>query len=199
MTELGRDTELAASLAIQKKHWVWLEQLAQDIRFGVANAAAQCRLREHSYIDLALAIGMNTGVFSVIEAVVLRPLPYPDANRLFFLSSYSTDESTEHDTLVSRIDYSNWKDQSRTMESTAAYGNQDLAIMYGGQPTQERVASIAGDFWQLGGAQASLGRLFREGEPHAMVLSHAFFERRFMAIPTYPGPSGQSLMAFCLR
>ena len=187
MTELGRDTELAASLAIQKKHWVWLEQLAQDIRFGSRTLRRNPGFASTVILTLALAIGMNTGVFSVIEAVVLRPLPYPDANRLFFLSSYSTDESTEHDTLVSRIDYSNWKDQSRTTESTAAYGNQDLAIMYRGQPTQERVASIAGDFWQLGGAQASLGRLFREGEPHAMVLSHAFFERRFHGDPNILG------------
>ena len=120
MTELGRDTELAASLAIQKKHWVWLEQLAQDIRFGSRTLRRNPGFASTVILTLALAIGMNTGVFSVIEAVVLRPLPYPDANRLFFLSSYSTDESTEHDTLVSRIDYSNWKDQSRTTESTAA-------------------------------------------------------------------------------
>ena len=110
----------------------------------LANAATQRRLHEQVILTLALAIGMNTGVFSVTEAVVLRPLPYPDANRLIFLSSYSTDELTEHDILVSGIDYSNWKDQSRTIESTAAYGNQDLAIMYPGQPTQERVASVSG-------------------------------------------------------
>ncbi len=160
-------------------HHVWLEQLAQDVRFGLRTLRRNPGFTSTVVLTLALAIGMNTGVFSVIEAVILRPLPYPDADRLIWLSSYSTDELTEHDNLVSRIDYSNWKDQSRTMESTAAYGNQDLAIMYRGQPTQERVASIAGNFWELGGAQAALGRLFREGEPHAVVLSHAFFERRF--------------------
>lgn len=160
-------------------HRVWLEQLVQDIHFGIRTLRHNAGFTGTVVLTLALAIGMNTGVFSVIEAVILRPLPYPDANRLIWLASYSTDELSEHDNLVSRDDYSNWKDQSRTMESTAAYGNQDLAIMYRGRPTQERVASIAGDFWSLAGAQASLGRLFREGEPHVIVLSHAFFERRF--------------------
>ena len=160
-------------------HRVWLEQLVQDIRFGLRTLRRNPGFTGTVVLTLALAIGMNTGVFSVIEAVILRPLPYPDAHRLIWLASYTTDELSEHDNLVSRVDYSNWNDQSRTMESTAAYGNQDLAMMYRGRPTQERVASIAGGFWSLAGAQASLGRLFREGEPHAIVLSHAFFERRF--------------------
>ena len=166
---------------------VWLEQLVQDVRFGLRTLRRNPGFTATVVFTLALAIGMNTGVFSVIEAVILRPLPYPDPNRLIWLSSYSTDELTEHDNLVSRIDYSNWKDQSRTMESTAAYGNQDLAIMYRGEPTQERVASIAGNFWELGGAQPSLGRLFHEGEPHAIVLSHPFFERRFHGDPSIVG------------
>ncbi len=160
-------------------HRVWLEELVQDVHFGLRTLRRNAGFSSTVVLTLAFAIAMNTGVFSVIEAVILRPLPYPDANRLIWLASYRTDELSEHDNLVSRIDYSNWKDQSRTMESTAAYGNQDLAIMYRGRPTQERVASIAGDFWKLSGAQASLGRLFLEGEPHAIVLSHAFFERRF--------------------
>jgi putative ABC transport system permease protein len=168
-------------------HQVWLEQLVQDVRFGLRTLRRSPGFTATVVFTLALAIGMNTGVFSVIEAAILRPLPYPTADRLIWLASYSIDESAEHDNLVSRIDYSNWKDQSRTMESTAAYGNQDLAIMYQGQPTQERVASIAGSFWELSGAQPSLGRLFREGEPHAMVLSHAFFERRFHGDPSVVG------------
>jgi hypothetical protein len=148
MTELSPDTELAASLATKKEHWVWLAQLVQDVRFGSRTLRRNPGFTSTVILTLALAIGMNTGVFSVIEAVILRPLPYPDANRLIFLSSYSTDELTEHDTLVSRIDYLNWKDQTGTTESTAAYGNQDLAITYRGQTTQERIASISGNFWE---------------------------------------------------
>jgi predicted permease len=160
-------------------HRVWLEQLVQDICFGLRTLRRNPGLTSAVVFTLALAIGMNTCVFSAIEAVILRPFPYPDPNRLIWLASYNTDELSEHDTLVNRVDYPNWRDQSRTVESTAAYGNQDLAMMYHGRPTQERVASIAGDFWSLTGAQASLGRLLREGEPHAIVFSHAFFERRF--------------------
>ena len=164
---------------------VWLEQLVQDIRFGlrtlrrnpgftatVVLTLGSCNWHEHRRVQRHRSGHLASSSLSRCES--------PD-----LVASYSTDDLSDHAILVSRDDYSNWKDQSRTMESTAAYGNQDLAMMYGGRPTQERVASIAGDFWSLAGAQASFGRLFREGEPHAIVLSHAFFERRFNGDRTF--------------
>ena len=135
------------------------------------------------FFTLAIAIGMNTAVLSVVEAVLFRPLPYPSAARLVWLASYDVDYESDHDNLVNRADYSTWKDQSHSFDSIAAYGNQDLALMYKGQPSQERVVSITGSFWNLAGAQAALGRLFPEGEPHAIVLSHELFERRFDGDP----------------
>ena len=73
-------------------HRVWIEQLVQDIRFGLRTLRRNPGFTGTIVLTLALAIGMNTGVFSVLEAVILRPLPYPDANRLIWLSSYNTDE-----------------------------------------------------------------------------------------------------------
>jgi len=164
-------------------HVIWLEQLLQDIRYGARTFRRNPGFAAVIFFTLAIAIGMNTAVLGVVEAVLFRPLPYPSAARLVWLASYDVDYESDHDNLVNRADYSTWKDQSHSNESTAAYGNQDLALMYKGQPSQERVVSVTGDFWNLAGAQAALGRLFPEGEPHAIVLSHELFERRFDGDP----------------
>src|SRR5258707_12976558 len=68
-----------------------------------------------------------------------------------------------------------------------AYGNQDLALLAGDESSQERIASITGDFWSMVGARPALGRLFSPGEPHAMVLSYALFERRVGGDPLVIG------------
>jgi putative ABC transport system permease protein len=164
-------------------HVLWLEQLLQDIRYAARTFRRNPGFAAVIFFTLALAIGMNTAVFSVVEAVLFRPLPYPSAARLVWLAGYDVDYESDHDNLVNRADYSTWKDQSHSFESIAAYGNQDLALMYKGQPSQERIVSITGGFWNLTGVQAALGRLFPEGEPHAIVLTHALFERRFNGDP----------------
>ncbi len=168
-------------------HIVWIEQLFQDIRFAARTFRRNPGFTAVIFFTLALAIGMNTAVFSVVEAVLFRPLPYPSADRLVWLASYDVDYESDHDNLVNRADYSAWKDQSHSFESIAAYGNQDLALMDKGHPSQERIVSITGDFWNLTGAQAALGRLFSEGEPHAIVLSHKLFASRFHADPLILG------------
>jgi putative ABC transport system permease protein len=168
-------------------HVIWLEHLLQDIRYGARTFRRNPGFTAVIFFTLALAIGMNTAVLSVVEAVLFRPLPYPSSARLVWLASYDVDYESDHDNLVNRADYSTWKDQSHSFESIAGYGNQDLALIYEGHPSQERVVSITGDFWNLTGAQAALGRLFPEGEPHAIVLSHELFERRFNGDPLILG------------
>ncbi len=164
-------------------HVLWFEQLLQDIRYGARTFRRNPGFVAVIIFTMALAIGMNTAVLSVVEAVLFRQLPYPFAARLVWLASYDVNYQSGHDILVNRADYSTWKDQSRSFEAIAAYGNQDLALMYKGQPSQERVVSITGDFWNLTGAQAAVGRLFPEGERHAIVLTHELFERRFDGDP----------------
>jgi putative ABC transport system permease protein len=164
-------------------HLIWLEQLLQDVRYGARTFRRNPGFSAVIICTMAIAIGMNTAVLSVVEAVLLRPLPYPSSARLVWLASYADDYESEHDNLVNRADYSVWRDQSRSCDSIAAYGNQDLALMYKGQPSQERIVSVTGDFWDLAGAHAALGRLFAEGERHAIVLSYELFERRFDGDP----------------
>ncbi|HYI96138.1 MAG TPA: ABC transporter permease [Bryobacteraceae bacterium] len=155
---------------------VWVEQLLQDIRYGVRTLQRRPWFTFVVVATIALGIGMNTGVFSVVNAALLRPLPYPDAGRLIWLSNY--DQRFKHDNWVARTDYVSWRRQAQSFDKMTAYGNQDLAVVIGDQASQERVASITGDFWNLTRVRPAHGRLFASGEPNAIVLSRGLFERR---------------------
>lgn len=165
----------------------WLQQAGQDTRYAVRTLLRTRRFASAVVLTLALAIGMNTSVFSLMEAVLLRPLPYPQPRRLVWLASFSRDHQPEHDTLVSRADYTTWSERTRALDKTAAYGNQDLALIVNGESSQERILSYTGEFWELTAASTQLGRLPRDSETHAIVLSDALFRRRFHSDPRVLG------------
>ncbi len=155
----------------------FLDELWHDVRYGLRMLRRNPGFTTVAILTLALGIGMNTAVFSVLNSVVLRSLAYPDAERLVWLANH--DDYFKHDTWGSRADYVIWKDQAHSFESMAAYGNQDLALVADDHASQERIASVTGDFWNITGARLAFGRLFRPGEPSAIVLSYRLFERRF--------------------
>jgi putative ABC transport system permease protein len=160
-------------------HPVWIAQLLQDLRYALRalnrNRGFACAV----ILTVAIAIGMNTAVFSVVEASLLRPLPYPDADRLVWLAAFDRFYQPGDDIRVGRSEYATWGARNHAFEGTAAYGNEDLAFTYHAEPSQERVAFITGDFWELTGAKAALGSLFESGDHQTVVLSNALFARRF--------------------
>ena len=113
----------------------WIEQFLQDLRYGMR------ALRRHPWFafvvvaTIALGIGMNTAVFSVVNAALFRPLPYPESARLIWLADY--DQRFKQDNLVARTDYLVWKQQAQSFDRMTAYGNQDLAVVVGDQATQK--------------------------------------------------------------
>jgi predicted permease len=163
-----------------------LETLAQDLHHALRMLRRNPGFTGVVIATLACGIGMNTALFSVINAVLLRQLAYPEADRLVWLTDY--DYLYEHrDNYVSRSAYIQWREQAHSFESMTAYGNQDLALLKGDQSSQERIASITGDFWNLVGARTVLGRLFSPTEGQMMVLSHSLFQRRFGGDPRVIG------------
>ncbi|MGO9271861.1 MAG: ADOP family duplicated permease [Terriglobia bacterium] len=163
---------------------VWLQQLLQDVRYGLRTLRRSPGFTTVVILTLALGIGMNTAVFSVVNAVLLRPLTYPDADRLVWLSDYDPGWG---DNMVQPAAYALWRDQAHSFESMVGYINQDLALISSGQSTQERIASVTNGFWDMAGARPELGRLFAAGEPDTIVLSYALFERRFGGDPSVIG------------
>lgn len=158
--------------------------MLQDFRFGLRMLRRSPGMTAVIMGTLALAIGMNTAIFSVVHTALFRPLPYPDADRLVWLATRT--EREHRDIHTGRGAWLAWK-QARSFEAMMAYGNDDLALVARSEASQERIASITGDFWRMTAARQALGRLFSDSESDALVLSWGLFERRFSGDPAVIG------------
>jgi putative ABC transport system permease protein len=145
---------------------------------------------------LALAIGANTAIFSILSSVVLKPLPYPDPSRLVFLRERLPNVS---DPLFARIqaahsNYLEWKRQNTVFDAMAAFHQSSLNEIVNGETQSVAVGFGAADLFPLLGAHARLGRLFGSAEEHAghdlvAVIGDEYFERRFHRTPAALGAS----------
>jgi putative ABC transport system permease protein len=162
-----------------------LDQFLHDARFGLRQLVRSPLVASIAILTLAIGIGLNTAVFSLVNAVLLRPPPYPDSERLVWITPHS--ERWAQDTSASRGDYLVWKQQTHVFERMAAYGTQDLNLIVGGEASQERIASTGGDFWEITGARPILGRLPGDDDEQGLVLSFGLFQRRFGGLPTVIG------------
>jgi MacB-like periplasmic core domain len=154
---------------------LWLEHLLQDLRHSLRMVRRNPSFAAIVILTLALGIGMTTAMFSVVNGVLLKPLPYPEAARLVWIAPHAS----YGDNSISRADYLLWKGQAHSFEAFTAYGNEDRAMVYDGRSTTQQIGSITGDFWSISGAKPALGRLFREHEQDQLVLSWPLFQERF--------------------
>jgi putative ABC transport system permease protein len=162
-----------------------LDQLVQDARFVLRQLVRSPLVATVAILTLAIGIGLNTAVFTLVHAVLLRPLPYPHAERLVWITPYA--DRFAMDTSASRGDYLMWKHHTQVFERMASYGTQDLNLIVGGEATQERVGSIGGDFWDITGARPLFGGLLPEDDEQGILLSYGLFQRRFGGLPTVIG------------
>ena len=166
--------------------WVKVEQFLRDFRYALRVLAKNPVFAAVAVLTLALGIGMNTAVFSVINAVLIRPLPYPNAQRLVWLSMYNQRFKGE---VVSAADFFDWRRLAQSFDQMAAYGYQDMAFAFAGQADQAGVTAVTEDFMAITGAHPILGRWFQPRERNAVVLAHRYFERRFNGDPSIIGKS----------
>jgi predicted permease len=166
---------------------VWFDQLAQDARYGLRMLSRTPAFSAVVILTLALGIGLNTAVFSVFNAVLLRPLAYPDPQRLLSLSVYGAGLSRGMEA-VGGTDFLSWREQATSsFEKLAAYDSSEQAVVTPESAEQARLAWVTDDFWDISAANPMLGRLPRSGERDVLVLSHAYFERRFQGNPVVVG------------
>jgi len=155
---------------------VWLEQLLQDIRYGVRGLRRNPGFAAVVVLTLALAIGMNTAVFSLVNAILVRPLPYPDPDRLVWLGNYNRFFKAE---MVGSPDYVDWKDQAASFAGMVAYGTGGYTLATAEGAGHHVLADVTADFWDISGARPALGRFFGPEDRDGMVLSDDLFERDF--------------------
>jgi putative ABC transport system permease protein len=165
-----------------------MQTLLQDFRFGVRMLLKNPGFTLIAALTLALGIGANTAIFSVVNAVLLRPLPYSEPDRLVFI--YNTKIKMLMDAEFLRL-----RDEARSMERVSLYAPTTYTLTGMGEPERISSGTASGDFFTVLGAQMALGRTFRleeepQGQDNAVVLSHDFWRRKFSA---NPGVIGQSL------
>src|SRR6266478_7222671 len=126
-----------------------MTSLLQDFRFGLRMLIKNPIFTLIAVVTLALGIGANTAIFSVVDAVLLRPLPYPEANRLVFL--WSTMNSQGVPISGSALpDYYAWRDQNRVFDGLAAFYNGDFNLSStGSQPEFIQGAYISSNLFQV--------------------------------------------------
>ena len=168
-----------------RETWLGLwDSWTQDLRYGIRALRRGPGAAILIIATIAVSIGMNAAIFGVFQAILLRPLPYPDAERLVWLAPHDT--RFHQDTFASRGDFNIWRERAKSFEAMAAYGQVDVAFAHR-EVSEERVTLISEDFWSMTGAKPSLGRLFAPSEQNAVVLSHETFERRFGGNPSALG------------
>jgi predicted permease len=157
--------------------WSWLRQLAQDFKYGLRTMRRAPGFTAVAVLTLALGIGANTAIFSVVNAVLLRPLSYRDPARLV---------TVLHDgwNPVAPANFLDWREQSRSFESIAAAQLWSLTMTGQERPEQLSVLQTSAEMFQLLGVDAALGRTYasgedRPGQEHVVVLSHRLWQRRF--------------------
>jgi hypothetical protein len=138
--------------------WNWLETLLQDLRYGLRQLGRNPGFTAVAVITLALGIGANTAVFSLLDAVLLRPLPYSHPNRLFQL--FPTEAGGYAMVASSYPDFEDWKEQSRTFQEMAAYQQEDLNLTGTSYPERLRALSSTPGLFALLGTHLALGREF---------------------------------------
>ena len=161
-----------------------MNSLLQDFRFGLRMLVKNPIFALVAIVTLALGIGANTAIFSVVDAVLLRPLPYPEANRLVFL--WSTMNSQGVPQSGSAVpDYQGWRDRNQSFDGLAAFYNGDFNLSStGSQPELIQGAYITANLFQVLKISPLSGRLFTSeeeqfGRNHVVLLSYGLWERRF--------------------
>ncbi|HEY3458850.1 MAG TPA: ABC transporter permease, partial [Bryobacteraceae bacterium] len=159
--------------------------MLQDIRYGWRMLRRSPGFTAVVVITLCLGIGLNTAVFSVIRAALLRPLPYRNAERLVWVSDH--DRSGKGDFPVRNNAFQKWRKQAKSFESIAAFTGLAQSLTTKDGSEYEQVTPVGGDFWKITGAQPEFGRLFGPAESNVVVLSHDLFEQSFHSDPRIVG------------
>ena len=165
-----------------------MDSLIKDLRFAVRSLLKRPAFTAITLIALALGIGANTAIFSLVNAVILRPLPFPDSDRLIWV--YGNIRNGGNRASVSPLDFADYRKQNKTFEHFAAmYGIPMPTTLIGsGEPERLQASVVTGDFFQAFDVAPALGRGFtldneKPGQDQVAVLSYALWQKRFGGDP----------------
>jgi len=156
--------------------------LVQDLRYTFRQLRNSPGFAAAAVLTLALGIGANTAVFSVVNAVMLTPLPYPEPGRLVTVKALNTRGAPVPGSL-SYPDFFDLRARNRTFQHLVTARDTNVVLTGAGEPQQLDAEMVTWDLFPALGIQPQLGRGFLESEEapgaRAVVLSHAFWQRKF--------------------
>ncbi len=170
----------------------FIETLIQDIRYGLRQLRRNPGFTAVSVLTLALGIGVNTAVFSVIDAVLLRSLPYKDPSQLVW-PTFQNPKSDLHSSAVPHPTYFAWRDQNDVFSGIAAtHFTGEFTLTGKGTPERIQGRSVSANFFSVLGVELLRGRSFtsdedRPGGPCAAILSYALWQSRYAGDPRILG------------
>ena len=164
-----------------------VDDLLRDARYGLRLLGRHPGFTAVAVLTLALGIGANTAIFSVVEAVLLRPLPYPHAEQLAMvwenvnLPAYKNDQNTP-----APGNFNDWKEQSTAFDAMAAIGFRAWNLTGAGDPIRVSGEAVSANFFPALGVDAALGRTFTEDEdqaggPNVAILGYGLWAEAFGA------------------
>jgi len=158
-----------------------ISELAQDLRYGARSLVKARGFAAIAILTLALGIGANSAIFSFVDGVLLKPLPYHDAERILNLWEKPPGGGNN---VVSAMNFLDWRAQSTVFETVVAATGGAMTLSGHGDPTLLRVGRVSPGYFDIYGIKPALGRTFQTGEDEfgkhsVIVLSHALWQTQF--------------------
>jgi putative ABC transport system permease protein len=186
--------ERAKQECLEARGASFLDNLIQDLRYGTRTMMRAPGFTATAVLALALGIGANTAIFSVVNAVLLRPLPYDQPERLvrvWHVPPQATFPGTA-EFAVSPANFLDWRSEAKSFEGMAAYGGGSYTLTGGGNPETIRMIAVSDGMFSILRARPLLGSGFVSGEDepgheHVVVLSYGTWRSRFGANPDIVG------------
>jgi putative ABC transport system permease protein len=163
----------------------FFDALAQDLRYGGRMLRRAPGFTIAAVLTLALGVGTNTAIFSIVDTVLLRPLPFKDPDRLVAVGDRNPDGSTSN---VGYLTFADWRDRSRSFASLALMRSWQPTLVAQGEAERLRAVRVSWTYFDMMGVRPQLGRLFTAADDRpdgwrVVLLSDALWRRRFSADP----------------
>src|SRR5688572_11030757 len=158
-----------------------MNSLLQDLQYGVRMLLKHPGVTAVAVLTLALGIGANTAIFSVVNAVLLNPLPYKEPDRLVSLWESVPGHGRWR---ASPANFFDWKKQNTVFEDVAAFGGASLTLTGDGEPEQVVGARVSSGYFAVVGIEPAFGRAFapeeyEPGKGQVVILGHGLWQRRY--------------------
>ncbi|HEY7058370.1 MAG TPA: ABC transporter permease [Vicinamibacterales bacterium] len=186
--ELGGDTQIAETWRRQRG-LPFIETLVQDLRYGARTLRRSPGFAAAALITLALGIGANSAIFTIVDAVLLRPLPYADPDRLVTVGDRNPDGSSANVGFATVLD---WRARSRSFEHLAMMRSWGPTLITNGEAARLAAVRVSWNYFDMLGVRPVLGRPFtadddRPDHWRVLLLSDGLWRRRFGADPSAVG------------